>query len=211
MNLSNWFYPTGVLFEISVPTFLLWGAFQGHTILVTQQLENHFHSWRNVYKVHCEKSNKLCSKRDLLSSLIVVKHRVTFRAIFNSFNFPSLFWMTMRLLYCSMWLVKKLKHDLFNQSDAQWKQFVPKSLAISRASGTPRFAQRILSLFQNFQNCSFWVKSGCRCLLSKASRNDAVFSKTYRKEHSFSPWKIVHCVYRRCFWSTGEEIGENPR
>ena len=91
MNLSNWFYPTGVLFEISVPTFLLWGAFQGHTILVTQQLENYFHSCRNVYKVHCEKSNKLYSKRDLLSSLIVVKHRVTFRAIFNSFNFPSYF------------------------------------------------------------------------------------------------------------------------
>ena len=91
MNLSNLFYPTGVLFEISVPTFLLWGAFQGHTILVTQQLENYFHSCRNVYKVHCEKSNKLYSKRDLLSSLIVVKHRVTFRAIFNSFNFPSYF------------------------------------------------------------------------------------------------------------------------
>ena len=205
MNLSNWFYPTGVLFEISVPTFLLWGAFQGHTILVTQQLENHFHSWRNVYKVHCEKSNKLYSKRDLLSSLIVVKHRVTFRAIFNSFNFPSLFWMTMRLLYCSMWLVKKLKHDLFNQSDAQWKPFVPRSLAISRASGTPRFAQRILFLFQNFQNCSFWVKSTLLCLLY------AVFSKTYRKELRFSPWKIVHCVYRRCFWSTGKEIGDNAR
>ena len=116
MNLSNWFYPTGVLFEISVPTFLLWGAFQGHTIFFTQQLENHFHSWRNVYKVHCEKSNKLCSKRDLLSSLIVVKHRVTFRAIFNSFNFPSYFeWQCVYFIVQCDWSKNSSKIFSINQ------------------------------------------------------------------------------------------------